>query len=148
MRLKISTTDSPDAGMLAAIGAPLARYNELSIGHPDDYRPLAVLVSHPETDEIIAGLLAGTNYGQLHVLLLFVQEDLRGTGIGRRLMRQAEEEACRRGCLGAWVETYSFQARDFYERLGYTVFGTIDNYPPGHSRFFLKKSLLSQETLT
>ncbi|MEX3946028.1 GNAT family N-acetyltransferase, partial [Paraburkholderia sp. BR10937] len=78
MRLTISTTDSPDDGMLAAIGAPLARYNELSTGQPDDYRPLAVSVSHPETGEIVAGLLAGTNYGQLHVLVLFVQEELRG----------------------------------------------------------------------
>ncbi|MEX3946099.1 hypothetical protein AB4Y44_42815, partial [Paraburkholderia sp. BR10937] len=42
-----------------------------------------------------------------------------------------EEEACRRGCSGAWLDTYSFQARAFYERLDYTVFGTIDNYPPG-----------------
>ncbi|MEX3945977.1 GNAT family N-acetyltransferase, partial [Paraburkholderia sp. BR10937] len=109
------------------------------------YRPLAVSVSHPETGEIVAGLLAGTNYGQLHVLVLFVQEELRGAGIGSRLMLLAEEEACRRGCSGAWLDTYSFQARAFYERLDYTVFGTIDNYPPGHSRFFMKKPLLLQD---
>jgi hypothetical protein len=40
-----------------------------------------------------------------------------------------------------WLDTYSFQARGFYERLGYTVFGTINDYPPGHSRFFLTKTL-------
>ena len=57
-----------------------------------------------------------------------------------QLMNDAEREAIRRGCRGAWLDTYSFQARGFYERLGYTIFGTIDNYPPGHSRIFLKKT--------
>jgi hypothetical protein len=56
-------------------------------------------------------------------------------------MSQAEREAIRRGCRGAWLDTFSFQARGFYERLGYTVFGTIAGCPPGHSRFFLKKDL-------
>jgi hypothetical protein len=54
---------------------------------------------------------------------------------------QAENEAKRRGCLGAWLDTFSFQAREFDERVGYTVFGTITDCPPGHSRFFLKKAL-------
>jgi GNAT superfamily N-acetyltransferase len=48
---------------------------------------------------------------------LFVQAELRGADIDRRLMRKSEEEACRRGCSGAWLDTYSFQARDFYRFL-------------------------------
>lgn len=78
-------------------------------------------------------------FSHLHVDLLFLPESLRRDGIGRRLMNDAEGEAIRRGCRGAWLDTYSFQARGFYERLGYTTFGTIDDYPPGHSRIFLKK---------
>jgi ribosomal protein S18 acetylase RimI-like enzyme len=66
---------------------------------------------------------------------------MRGRGVGRQLLTGAEAEAVRRGCLGAWLDTYSFQARGFYERVGYSVFGSIDNYPPGHSRIFLKKVL-------
>jgi GNAT superfamily N-acetyltransferase len=77
----------------------------------------------------------------LHIHLLYVTESMRGTGIGRDLMRQAEEEARRRQCTASWLDTFSFQARGFYERLGYILFGTIEDYPPGHSRFFLKKSL-------
>ena len=56
-------------------------------------------------------------------------------------MEQAEREAIRRGCRTIWLDTFTFQARGFYERLGYSVFGTLEDYPPGHSRFFLKKSL-------
>jgi GNAT superfamily N-acetyltransferase len=140
----IVMTDAPDAHMLQALCVPLARFNELRVGHPSDFRPFAILILHPETSEIVGGLWGVTDYAQLHVDLLFVPETLRGSGLGRQLMRQAEEEAWRRGCRGAWLETYSFQARGFYERLGYAVFGTIDDYPPRHSRFFLKKTFSPQ----
>jgi ribosomal protein S18 acetylase RimI-like enzyme len=78
-------------------------------------------------------------YGFLHIDLLFVPEAMRGSGTGRTLMSQAEDEAIRRECRGVWLDTFSFQARGFYEKLGYTVFGEIENHPPGHSRFFLRK---------
>ena len=57
------------------------------------------------------------------------------------MMKLAEEEAIRRGCVGAWLDTHSFQARPFYEKLGYTVFGVLENFPPGHTRYYLRKSL-------
>ena len=60
--------------------------------------------------------------------------------LGRELMRAAEAEALRRGCTHAWVDT-QFGGRGFYERLGYTVFGELTDYPPGYTRTFLKKSL-------
>jgi GNAT superfamily N-acetyltransferase len=73
--------------------------------------------------------------------LVYLPEDLRGAGLGRQLMEQAEQEAIHRGCHIIWLDTFTFQARGFYERLGYTVFGTLEDYPPGHSRFFLRKNL-------
>jgi ribosomal protein S18 acetylase RimI-like enzyme len=63
---------------------------------------------------------------------------MRGSGLGRHLMRQAEEEARSRSCRGVWLDTYSFQARGFYERLGFVVFGTIEDYPPGQRRIFMQ----------
>jgi GNAT superfamily N-acetyltransferase len=107
---------------------------------PADYRPLAILISHSDSQEILGGLWGGTYFAHLHVDLLFVPESLRRGGLGRRLMREAEEEAVRRGCRGAWLDTFSFQARGFYERLGYAAFGLIEDYPPAHSRIFLKKT--------
>jgi GNAT superfamily N-acetyltransferase len=141
MTPKVTMTDAPDAHVRRAIVEPLVRFNASQVGRPGDYRPLAIQVAHPETGEVLGGLWGETLYAHLHVDLLFVPEALRRTGIGRRLMIDAEEEAIRRGCRGAWLDTFSFQARGFYERLGYAVFGTIENYPPGHSRFFLKKTL-------
>ena len=148
MTPKITITETPEAHLKRAIVAPLARFNEAQSGHREDYRRLAILISHPATDEIVGGLWGETVYSYLHVDVLFVPELLRGIGIGRQLMMQAESEAVRRGCNGAWLDTYSFQARGFYERLGYTVFGTIADYPPGHSRFFLQKVLSSESGAT
>jgi hypothetical protein len=56
-------------------------------------------------------------------------------------MRMAEEEAVRRGCVTAWLDTYDFQARGFYERLGYELFGTIEGHAPVYPRYFLRKAL-------
>jgi len=83
-----------------------------------------------------------TVYGWLFTQLLVVPEHLRGGGIGKELMMQAEREAISRGCHSAWLDTFEFQARGFYEKLGYVSFGELQNYPIGFSRFFLQKSLL------
>jgi len=56
-------------------------------------------------------------------------------------MATLEQAARQRGCQYAHLDTFSFQARPFYEDLGYTVFGTLDDYPPGHQRFFMQKAL-------
>ena len=125
----ITLTDSPDADVRGKILEPLIAFNEASIGGPEGTRRLAVLLSEPTRGEIVGGLWGTTSFRHLFVELIFIPEAMRRGGIGREIIRQAEEEAARRG---------------FYEHLGYTVFGTIDDYPPGHSRFFLKKQLVSR----
>jgi GNAT superfamily N-acetyltransferase len=141
MTLTITLTNSPEPYIKQAILEPRLRLNQQHANWPDDERPLALLHSDPTTAEITGGLWGRTAFAQLHIEILFVPETLRGSGIGRDLIGRAEEEAVRRGCLGAWLDTFSFQARGFYERLGYTVMGAIENYPPGHCRYLLKKAL-------
>jgi len=121
-----------------AIAGPLIRYNEALAG-PGQYRPL-VLALRDASDALVGGLWASTGYGWLYTQMLLVPDSLRGQGVGQRLMREAEEEARRRGCHHAWVDT-QFGARPFYERLGYTVFGELPDYPPGFTRSFLQKAL-------
>jgi GNAT superfamily N-acetyltransferase len=139
MTPKITFTDTPDHGMLKALGKKLLDFNKVRSGHPLDHRSLTFFLTHPDTGELLGGLWGGTGYSYLHIELLYLPEDLRGAGLGRRMMTWAEQEAIQRGCRGAWLDTFSFQSRGFYERLGYTVFGTFENYPPGHRRFFLRK---------
>ncbi len=87
------------------------------------------------------GLTARISFSWMFVELLFVPERLRGQGMGRQLMEKAEDVAREHGCIGIWLDTFTFQAPGFYQKLGYTVFGEIENYPPGSSRFFLHKHL-------
>jgi ribosomal protein S18 acetylase RimI-like enzyme len=91
--------------------------------------------------DVLGGLLGQIWGGWLHVTHLWVAEAARGSGHGTRLMRSAEAYARARGAVGATLDTFSFQARPFYERLGYEVFGILEGYPPGAAKYFLRKSL-------
>jgi GNAT superfamily N-acetyltransferase len=105
------------------------------------YGSIGLMLQHPETGATDGGLTARIGFGWMFVELLFVPERLRGQGIGRQLMEQAEDVARQHGCVGIWLDTFTFQAPGFYEKLGYSIFGEIANYPPGSSRFFLRKHL-------
>lgn len=135
----LSLTDVADEGIRQAVLAPLAEYNTGQAG-PSQGRPIAVLVKDG-AGAVVGGLWGHTGYEWLFTQLLVVPAALRGRGIGTEIMRMAEHEAVQRGCHGAWLDTFEFQARGFYERLGYECFGALPNYPTGFSRFFMKKAL-------
>jgi len=139
MGYSITLTDSNDPALRNAIVGPLVAYNTDKTGR-DDFRPLAAVLSD-SGGQTIGGLWGRTAFGWLFVELLFVPESLRGQGLGRELMHRAEAEALTRGCHAAWLDTFQFQARGFYERLGYTCFGELSDYPPGFARYFLRKML-------
>jgi GNAT superfamily N-acetyltransferase len=104
------------------------------------YWPVAIFL-RGQDDEILGGVLGDIWGGWLHVSFLWVAEELRGQGHGTTLLRQAEAYALARGCANVYLETHSFQARPFYEKLGYEVFGTLEAFPPGHAKYFLRKRL-------
>jgi len=89
--------------------------------------------------EWLGGLTGYVWGGWLHVNFLWVTESLRGQGHGTCLMDAAEAMSKERGAFGATLETHTFQAPGFYTKRGYTVFGRIDDYPPGHGKLFLSK---------
>jgi len=91
---------------------------------------------------MVAGLTAHTWGRWLHVDLLWVHEGRRGSGLGTRLLGRAEQVAREeRGCVGARLDTWGFQARPFYEKHGYAVFGVLEDYPPGETEYLLAKRL-------
>jgi len=139
MDYTISITDIADEAVRQAIVAPLVEYNASQAG-PSQNRPIAVLVKDKE-GEVLGGLWGHTGYEWLFIQLLVVPASLRGRGLGTEIMLLAEREAISRGCHGAWLDTFEFQARGFYERIGYECFGELPNYPSGFSRFFMKKTL-------
>ena len=90
---------------------------------------------------LVGGLYGATMWGWLLVDGLWVDARLRGQGLGSRLLAAAEEAALARGCRGVWLGTFDFQARAFYERHGYQVFGELLDFPAGHTHLELWKAL-------
>jgi GNAT superfamily N-acetyltransferase len=137
---KYELTENPPPDSFQKLWVPLLRFNERAVGNARA-RTLAILLKEPTTDELIGGLWARSLWGSLYIDVMFVPETLRGKGIGTCLLRQAEQEAIQRGCRDMWTDTYAFQARPFYEKFGFTVFGNLDGPPPIFPRFFLKKTI-------
>ena len=90
---------------------------------------------------MIGACLGKTGNGWMYLGLLWVDDACRGQDIGTKLMHRAEKEGRRRGCYAAYLNTFDYEARPFYEKLGYRVFGTLEDFPRGHRRFFLTKRL-------
>ena len=140
MDYKLELSDEAHEEIRQKIVAPLVDYN-ISKAGPSNGRPLVITV-RDSSGTTIGGLCGSTGYQWLFTQLLVVPESLRGCGVGTELMRMAEAEAMARGCHGAWLDTFEFQARGFYEQIGYACFAELPEYPSGFSRFFMKKSLV------
>ena len=91
--------------------------------------------------KLVGGVWGYINWNWLQVSLVWLSEDLRGGGYGQQLLLALEDVARQRGCQFAHLDTFSYQARPFYEKSGYEVFATLEDYPPGQQRFFMKKTL-------
>ena len=104
------------------------------------FKPLAAFL-RDDRGTVIGGAYGYVNWNWLFINLVWISEAVRGGGHGRRMILALEQAARERGCTHAHLDTFSFQARPFYEKLGYEVFSTLEDYPPGHQRFFMKKAL-------
>lgn len=122
-----------------AIAVPLIDYNERN--GPKLVSESIALLLKSEEGETVGGLWGRIAYDWLFVELLAVPERMRGQRLGAALMAQAERIAASKGCVGVWLDTFSFQSRGFYERIGYAVFGAIDEHPIAGARFFMSKRL-------
>ncbi len=136
----VTVTDAPSPAARAAVSDGLDAYNRQQAGYWDG-RPLAVLVSDPVTGVVLGGLTGRTSLGALFIDLVHLPDQLRGQGLGARILREAEEEARRRDCQSGVLLTIIFQAPKFYARHGWEEFGRIPCDPPGTARVFFRKRL-------
>ncbi|MHC8318915.1 GNAT family N-acetyltransferase [Pseudomonas sp. LB3P31] len=141
MTLRIESTQNPTEDEHQAILLPLRAYNASKTGITKP-EPIALLV-RDENQQILGGLYGRVFYQWLYIELLSVPESARGQGLGSRLMQMAEEHAREKECVGIWLDTFEFQAPGFYQKMGYSEFGQIADYPPGHKRFFFQKRLIN-----
>ncbi len=134
---RLDVVEHPDASDRDQILSWLAGYNASRVG-PGEHRAMCILL-RDDDGQAIGGLWGATFYDWLSVELLFVPESSRGRGTGAALLQRAEDEARARGCIGAWLDTFSFQARGFYERQGYQLVGSVPDHPVAGARHFMMK---------
>ncbi len=134
---EIQITDQPDGEDVQRVLSGLREYNSSHV--KSEIRDIGVFVR--DKGQIIAGLYGTSMWDWLHIKYLWVTSDHRKQGLGSQLMSLAEEEAQKRRCIGLHLDTFSFQALDFYLGLGFEVFGEIKDHPQGGRRYFLSKRL-------
>lgn len=138
LELSIETTPSP--ADVDVVQAGLRAFNVARIGEPNE-EPVTIFLREAGTGHVVGGLLGHIKWRWLYVARLWVHEEMRGRGAGSRLMAAAEAHARSRGCVGIYLDTFEYQARPFYEQLGFRLFGTLEGYPPGYRQFHLAKPL-------
>lgn len=108
---------------------------------PSDAWDFSIQLRETEQGPLVGGLWAQSLFGGFHVDMVVVGEAYRGRGYGSLLMERAQAEALKRRCHMMWLDTFQFQARSFYERLGFEVRGKLDGPPPIYPRYIMYKPL-------
>ncbi|TQV72117.1 GNAT family N-acetyltransferase [Aliikangiella marina] len=118
----------------------VSELRQFNMSHMDNEKskPLSVIATD-DIGKIIGGVSGRTIYNQLLIEILWISESARGSGLGTNLMLRAESEAKARGCIAAQVDTLSFQAPKFYQKLGFEIVGKVADIPNSPERFFLVK---------
>jgi ribosomal protein S18 acetylase RimI-like enzyme len=135
----VRITDEVDDTAVAELRERVISHNLASTGLPDG-RSLSCFVRNDDR-QLVAGLAGFSWGGYAKIEWLWVRDDCRRRGLGSRLVRAAEAEARRRGCQLMRVDTHTFQAPGFYEKLGYETIGYAADTPIGHGEVFLVKRL-------
>lgn len=137
--MELTAPLSPEDQDFEALKIGLDGYNESFTG-PVFKEKIASFVKN-ESGAAVAGILAEINWDWMHIQGLWVDDTLRKGGWGSKLMNNLEQYALSKGIANVRVETTTFQALDFYLKLGYVVFGELQDMPAGHTSYFLQKQL-------
>lgn len=106
-----------------------------------EYKKMRVNWLVYDNETTVGALTADLLWDWLYISELWVDESLRGTGMGKKLVASAEEYAKSQGCTGMWLWTQSWQAPKFYQSQGFVEFTRFEGFPKGHSRIGLRKAL-------
>jgi GNAT superfamily N-acetyltransferase len=139
--IRIESDPHASESLKQAVTDHLDMYNVGVTGFTE-YSPVNLFLRDGD-NEVQGGLLAAIWGGVMYVRILWVARTLRGKGHGQRLLAAAEQRAIERGCRHVFLDTFNFQAPDFYVKQGYEIYARVDDWPVGHAHFFLRKALPS-----
>ena len=139
--IRIESDPHASESLKQAVTDHLDMYNVGVTGFTE-YSPVNLFLRDGD-NEVQGGLLTAIWGGVMYVRILWVARTLRGKGHGQRLLAAAEQRAIERGCRHVFLDTFNFQAPDFYVKQGYEIYARADDWPVGHAHFFLRKALPS-----
>ncbi len=141
--MNIEITTNADEQDQKAISQGIIDFNHSKVPglEPIEDEVKFFVFSKNESGELMGGIRAICYWNTLHIELLWLSEKARGKGVGTELIASAERFAMENGCEKAFVETTSWQAKPFYEKVGYTHIATLNDRPKGHASHYLTKSL-------
>ncbi len=141
--MKIELSTSPSDIDLKAISDGISAFNEKYL--PNDGAFDAgfrfALFARNDKGDIIGGIQASVVWSYCVLELLWLSEETRGSGVGTQLINELESFVKEKGLHQIRTETLDFQAKPFYEKNGYRVYGELNNSPKGHTTYFLVKKL-------
>jgi ribosomal protein S18 acetylase RimI-like enzyme len=111
-----------------------------SNGHPREVDTHSIIIKD-ESNTFIGCVIVTFLYNGMEIATLWVDEKARGQGLGQKLMEMAETEGKKRGATFAYTNTFTWQAPGFYEKLGYALYGKLDDFPVGNSLSYYRKDL-------
>ena len=136
MKLKLENIESKRTQELANL---IRAYNR-SNREPSKSEPLNIYLED-EQGNLVAGMVAETFGNWLEIEYLYVSDNLRGQGIGSKILEMAENESRNRGCKYSFVDTFNFQAPKFYKKHGYKEVFALKKYPYTGERYYYTKEL-------
>jgi GNAT superfamily N-acetyltransferase len=141
MRYRITRHDTDDdKSALAQVDAGIGDYNDAAEPRLADVRHLSC-IARDSANHVLGGAVGRTWGDNAELQQIWLPSAARKHGLGRALLHAFEVAARERGCVLLYLETWSFQARGFYEKCGYTVALEISGYAPGLSKFTMTKRL-------
>lgn len=135
--MKIEIYNESQEEIFSVLVDSLRQFNFQMMGE-ERSQPL-IVVMRDDSGEVVGGIAGRTIYHQLLIEVLWVHDDKQGQGLGIKLMEIAEREAQKRGCIAAQVDTLSFQAPKFYEKMGFKIVGKVSGVKNSPDRYFLLK---------
>ena len=134
--MRITAKDPASAHIF---GHKLMQFNSEKAGEMNGSEQFLVATDAENIE--IGAAFAVKDWNWLNIEVIYVEESMRGMGVGSGLLLAIEEWGIKEGCTQSYLDTFSFQAVDFYKKHGYRDFGTLSDFPNGHSRIFFHKSL-------
>lgn len=143
-RIKITSSTKKETDY---IDNAIAKYNAKQVPFTQEVAFEGVnFIAKNEKGDVIGGINAMLYcWGVLHIDILWVDDNYRSMGVGSKLMQKIHETANKKKCSLIHLDTFDFQAKDFYLKRGFEIFGVLEDCPPGHKRFYMKKSLNDED---